>query len=507
LTLFGVSALEERLAQRLSLPAGARDLPDRQRTLRAAIDWSYRLLSPIEQALFRVLSVFAGGARLEAIESVLEDSASDPVEIVMALVEKSLLRRHDDRDGQPRFWMLETIRQYAVERAAGEGENGSIAERHALYFAEFADQAKPHLRTAEQSVWLARLEADDHNLRIALDHLTATEPSRALRMAAALGRFWEIRRRHTEGRERLRRVLQFSSSDYAAAANATNSAGRLAFLQGDAHAAELLFVEALRLARVAHEPLAEVLALGILGSCAERRGEVARSLELYEEALAAARQAHDDQSLAVALGNLGFAVTNLGETTGESAEIKRGEALLEEALFLCRRLGDTMNTAAMAGDLAECALASGDLDRAEALIAETLLSAREIHHRSEIGWAVGLEALLALKRADADAAHARFVEALELIRGDYDIQIAHFAISVAAAIAAARGESLLAAALWGALDEMRTRDNPEPFTVTRLREEWLPIARRGVDTRAWDAAWAAGLKLRPEQALEVAAIM
>jgi predicted ATPase len=132
--LFSVSALEARLAQRLDLPEGARDLPERQRTLRAAIDWSYQLLSTREQAVFRGLAPFAGGARLDAIESIFSDPGIAPIETIAALVERSLLRRHDDPDGLPRFSMLETIREYAEERVARHGEADAVAGRHAAYF-------------------------------------------------------------------------------------------------------------------------------------------------------------------------------------------------------------------------------------------------------------------------------------------------------------------------------------------------------------------------------------
>ena len=227
--MFSPAALDARLGQTLELPPGPRDAPERQRTLRATIEWSYRLLSESEQQLFCALGRFAGGARLDAIAAVHPDSGQELITTVSALVDKSLLRRSDDPDGQPRFWMLQTIREHAI--AASQPD--LVASRHAAHFAAQADQASPHLRTARQGEWLQRLDADFDNLRIALDHLTAVNPARSMRMAAALGRFWEARGHGEEGLERLRGILAIAANDSADAANAAVYAGRLAYRAGN----------------------------------------------------------------------------------------------------------------------------------------------------------------------------------------------------------------------------------------------------------------------------------
>jgi predicted ATPase/DNA-binding SARP family transcriptional activator len=484
--LFSVSALEARLAQRLELPEGARDLPARQRTLRATIDWSYQLLSPRERRLFGGLAPFAGGARLEAIESTFTDLGVEPVEAVAALVDKSLLRRRDDTDGLPRFWMLETIREYASERLAKVGQAKTAAARHAAYFFDLAEEAEPNLRTAIQSVWLARLEADHDNLRAAFDYLAVQEPPQALRMAAALGRFWEIHGHLSEGRERLRRTIASSPEGGAAAAKASNFAGFFAYLQGETLEAEPLFSAAVRLARQARERRVEALALSNLGKIAQGRGDVARSTELQEEALVVAREANDDRLLTSALNNVGFFLAETGVA-------ERGRALLEESLEIARRLGETMAVALAAGNLAELALVRGDLNAAESLTTESLECAREIDAGPLIGWALSLQAVLALIHGALATADARIREGLRCTLAAYRLESGLIALAAAAALAAARSEPLLAAQLWAALDgELRAHGIDEGLTVTRLREQWLPKARGAVDAATWEAAWAVG---------------
>ena len=496
--LFSIPALEGRLAQRLDLPEGARDLPDRQRTLRATIDWSYQLLSATEQTLFRGLAPFAGGARLDAIESIFIDLDSEPIDVVAALVDKSLLRRRDDPDGLPRFWMLDTIREYASQRLANRPDAATITVRQADYFREFAEDAERKIHTADQRIMLERLEADHVNLRAALDHLAASNPSAALRMAAALGFFWEIRGHLSEGRERLDRSLA-SAGNSPARAMATFHAGRLAFLEGEGSESERIFTEALRLAREVHETRAEALALMHLGVLAQNRGDTAGSEELHGQALVVAKAGSDQWTLRMALNDL-------GDTLAEAGEAERAQQVLEQALEISRRLGEPYGTAMVTGNLAQLALERGDLDAAQPLIAECLHNAREIRYESITAWALTLEALMALKRGEFDLAVCRLNESIELLRNGYDRAAGPLAVAAAATLAAARNETLIAAQLWGALHrEMSRHVIQEAWLVTSLRDEWLPRIRSAISASDWDEAWDRGTRLNPEQALHLAA--
>ena len=498
-SLFSVPALEARLAERLDLPEGARDLPDRQRTLGATIDWSYRLLSPLEQGLFRRLAVFAGGARLESIESIFTDLGAEPIGTVAALVDKSLLRRRDDPDGQPRFWMLETVREYASERAASEGEADEAASRHAAYFLDFAEDAERHFHTRAQAAWLERLETDHDNLRAAFDYYIAHDPSHALRMAAAFGDFWEIHGHIEEGRERLRRALACAPGQGAGAAKARFIAGRFAFFQGQDDEAELLIIEALRLARETGDIHVQVMALTHIGMVAQARGQPTRSVELHEEALIIAREANDELILRVALNNLADTLYTLGN-------IARARPLLEETLEVSHRLGEPMGTVHAALNLADLELASGELDAAERLIAEARQSSEEIGYEAAIAGALALDALLALHRGELDIAAARIGQSVESLRAAYTIMAGMTLFAAAGTLAAARGDAVRAAQLWAASDHAMRRLGTEDFGgARRLRNEWLARARRAIDARAWQAAWDAGATLLPEQALELAA--
>jgi tetratricopeptide (TPR) repeat protein len=297
----------------------------------------------------------------------------------------------------------------------------------------------------------------------------------------------------TEGCERLRHALR-AAPDNAAAAKATFWAGRLAFLQGEREDAERLFLEALRRARTTSATRVEVRALSHLGLIALSRGDVARSIGLHEQALVIARRGKDDWTLMAALANLGAALNGTGQA-------ERGSPLLEEALELGRHLGDRQVTAVTACNLSELALVRGEHTSADSLVQEALENARSIVFGSVICWALCLRAVLALDRGELHTAASRIREGIQSMRAPAGI----IALASAAAIAAARNEPLVAAQIWAALDhEMRIHAYPHHFLATRLREDWLPKARGAVDSIAWEAAWAAGSALLPEDALNLA---
>ena len=201
--MFTPEQLLERLGQRLDLLKAGRDADPRQQTLRATIGWSHDLLDEDERRLFRSLAVFVGGCTYEAAESVCD---ADP-DSLQSLLDKSLLRRRDSDLG-PRYWMLETIREYAAERLEAAGETDALRRRHAGFFLELAEQAEPAMWGLEQRIWFDRLDSEHDNLRAALTaSLAADDPDTATRLAAALEPFWETRGYIGEGLGHLRRVL------------------------------------------------------------------------------------------------------------------------------------------------------------------------------------------------------------------------------------------------------------------------------------------------------------
>ena len=206
-------AILKRLENRFqSLKGGLRDAPARQQTLLNTIDWSYNLLSPGEKTLFARLSVFRGGRSLEAIEAVCADGLPmDVFDSLAALVDKSMIRQLEDKLGEPRFVMLETLQEYALERLAESGEAETMRQRHARYFADFVRRAEPHLETARQQEWYSRLETELDNIRTALNwSLAGAAPELGCQMLHDLHFFWIYRGYHVEWQRWIDHALEYN---------------------------------------------------------------------------------------------------------------------------------------------------------------------------------------------------------------------------------------------------------------------------------------------------------
>ena len=249
-------AILSRLEKRLDLlTGGAEDLPERQRTLRDAIEWSYNLLEPSEQTLLARLGVFAGGCSLEIADAVAGEGMAlgESFEALASLVDKSLVRQRDGAEGEPRFGLLETIREYALERLEQGGELDELRRRHALRFLELVEAAEPELSRANQALWLDRLDEENDNIRAAVSWAVgAGETELALRLAGALVRFWSTRGLMREGRARLAEALVAPGSvEPGTLAKAYFAAGYAAVGEGDFLAARSDFERSLEHAREA----------------------------------------------------------------------------------------------------------------------------------------------------------------------------------------------------------------------------------------------------------------
>jgi predicted ATPase len=244
----------ERLSDRLKLlTGGARDLPERQRTLRATMEWSHALLEEGEKLLFARLSVFAGGRTLEAIEAICDAEDDLPVDVldaVESLVDKGLLRE-EVTGGEPRYYMLETVHEYAREKLEESGEAEELRMLHAQYFLSLAEEAEPGVEGVQQAAWLERLEVEHDNLRAVLSWSLENEQAElALRLCGALWRFWYLGGHLSEGRRWLEEALaQGEEKDSALRAKALGGAGHLAWGQGDFERAAALREEGLKLFR------------------------------------------------------------------------------------------------------------------------------------------------------------------------------------------------------------------------------------------------------------------
>ncbi len=382
-------ALLERLERRLPLlTMGARDLPERQRTMRDAIAWSYDLLTPDEQALFRRLAVFSGGCALEAVEALYawlgpaEDEAA--LEGLLGLVEKSLLRVETLPDGASRFAMLETLGEYAQERLAETAEAEALRRWHADHYARFVEEmASPG---PDQDARDARLEQDVANARAVLEWARARgEVALGLRVAVALARFWYMRGFADEGDRWLRELLALDATAGERAASpevcvmALYGASRFALDQRDYARAEATASEGLALARRAGNAGGAGNMLAILGHVAEARGDLANASVLFESSLAECRAAGDEGGAARALSSLG----NLARKQGDYA---RAAAYVRETLDYARGAGMSWGIANGLTSLGHIACEQGDYARAAACYREGLTIYTTMDNKAAVAW-------------------------------------------------------------------------------------------------------------------------
>ena len=384
--LLSPAAIRTRLERRLPLlTGGARDLPARHQTLRGAIDWSYELLGPAEQKLFRRLSVFVGGCTLEAAEAVCDvksDLELDLLEGVASLMDKSLLRELDRAGGEPRFVMLETIREYGLERLASSGEEPLTRRAHAAYFVVFAEDntserarggtgpQDPAQRLLEEgSGSLEQIEIEHDNCLAALDWLIEkAEVAWGLRLGAALFKFWEEREYLAEGRERLGRLLSLPGAATRTRARALFAAGVLA---EEPAAARTFFEESLRTSRELDERRGIAVALNALAVSAREDGDLARSRALLEESLGLWRELGDSVALVRGLSNLAT-IVRLEHNFVEAL------ALFEEGLSISRQLGDRAGMAWALNHKGDVAREQGDAVSARSFFEQGLANNAEV---------------------------------------------------------------------------------------------------------------------------------
>ena len=355
-----------RLEHRLPLlTGGPRDQPARLRTMRAAIAWSYDLLTAEEQLLFRLLAVFAGGCTLDGADTVAGDGG-DVLDGVSTLVAGSLLHEEDGLDDVPRYRMLETIREYALEQLAASGEEPAVRRARAGYFILLAEELWSAPIFPEAEGWMRRLRPDLDNLRAALAWLTAHEPMEAVRLAGALVEFWYRFNLFAEGRQWLERSLAaVTDVPPDVRARAVMAAGWLAAQQGDLAQADALLTAAVAQAREVGDDRLLTHALGCLVSVALERGALARARQLNVEQRAHAL-ATDDPFL------IALATFNSGRVAMEMDDLPRAETLLEEALDLHRRFNGPYAAAHAQGFLGDVVLARGDTVRAAGLYRDAI---------------------------------------------------------------------------------------------------------------------------------------
>jgi predicted ATPase/class 3 adenylate cyclase len=383
-----------RLEERLSfLVGGARDLPERQRTLAATIEWSYVLLSADEQEMLLCLSVFAGGASLEAAERRLP--SGNALELLTSLRDKSLLVAETGPDGAPRFAMLETIREYALTRLRERGREHDERAFHALYLVELAEQAAPELQGSRQAYWLVRLQSEYENLRASFAWAEETgEDATFLRLAAALWRFWFVRGHLSDGRRWLRRAVANSDGlEPARLARAYFGASTLAAAAGDLDEARVFATKRLEVCRSLDDDAELASALSALANIAAARGESEEAADLYDEAATVARQAKARPALASIMNNIGYLSLLRDDVEGALETCREAAALFEELDMNEEVAGAWLNVAA-------AFIQRGSLNEAGDALARSLDRYVGLQHLDGVSHCLDTAAMIALRARD-----------------------------------------------------------------------------------------------------------
>jgi predicted ATPase/DNA-binding NarL/FixJ family response regulator len=459
-----VEQISTRLDDSLGLlKDGGRTALPRQRTLRATMDWGHELLPEDERVLFRRLSVFVGGFALDGAEAVGSDADPEPEDVferLAYLVNKSLVSVVHQENGKARYRLLETVRQYAREKLDESGEARSIQRRHAEHYLALAEQAEPELKGARQEEWLRLLESEHGNLGAALGWtLEQGEPELGLRLSGALGEFWYVRGRLSEGIRWLEAALaKGAGAPEPARAKALARAGWLAWAQGD----------------------------------------YARSTVLNEESLMLYRKAEDEAGIILTLYNLGY-------TEMHRNELEQAEAFIEEAVTLQRASGDSGGLARSLVILALVAVVRHDYERAAVLHEESLKLARGAGDDLAVVLSLIPGTLAHAGLGDYRRARSLCQEGLTLSRRlKLMHQISAF-LNVSAVLAASQGQDVRTARLWGAAGALREATDLFLSPVEHAYfDSNIAAARARLDEKAWDGAWAEGREMPPDEAIEYA---
>ena len=495
--LLDPAGLLDRLGERLDLLAGgAADLPERQRTLRSAIAWSYDLLDPPEKALFSRLSVFRGAWTLEAAEQVCGGEGERTVrflEQVESLVENSLVERRRAEEGEPRFGMLHTIREYALERLEERGELEETNRALVRSYVSLAEEAGRELSGPAQGEWLRRLASDYSNVRGALSaSLRLGDNENALRLASALVRFWEARGSLSEGRSWLEDALVGGDVEPVTRAAGLRGAGRLALLQGDYGRAEELLEQSLSLSPELGDAHGSALSLAWLGRVASARQKYGRATELGEEALDSAQKLGDRDLLATALSALAGPASRQGDYT-------RARELFEQCLALRRELGDQAGIANSLLNLGWVALLDGEFVRADELLEESLGLCRELGDLANTALCLANLGLSALRQEEMARAEQQLQESLSLSARLMDRQTAAECLCGLAGVVAVRGEAARAVRFAGAAEALRERVGVSQWPVeAAISERYLYPLKAELGDEAFARAWQQGRGLETE---------
>lgn len=410
--LFSPDEMLVRLSKPLELlRGGPRDVPDRHRTLQRAIAWSYDLLEPDEQIVFRRLSVFADGCRLDAAEAVCggDPLGIDVVDGISALVDKSLIRPVGG-DGTTRFVMLETIREFALQRLRESSEEEAVRRTHACYFRDLAETAEPHLTAPDQARWLDLIEMEHDNYRLALSWAAEQDESEiGLRTGAAMWRFWMVRGLLAEGRRQLEhlRAMSRPADDSQAWIKVSNALGTMTQVMGDFPAAGDILKEVLEISLQHGDRPGIASSLNNLSWVLFELGDMAPARKLADRARQLCRELGDRRGEAAAL-------TNLAMISQDESKFAEALALMEESMAIRQEIGEKRGIAYAMGMTAGLRMNMGDYEEAERLTADSLALAAEIRDKQGPAYLYATRGHTRLEMHRLDEAEADFEQALPL---------------------------------------------------------------------------------------------
>lgn len=452
-----VADIRRRLSQNLDLlTRAARDVPERHRSLHAAVSWSFGLMSPAERTFFRRLSVFRGGWTLEAADAVTLASAelgSDALDLATLLLDESLIRRQSEVRLEARYDILETLREYGRERLVEASEAEATADRHAEWYLALAEHASGLLTGSDRGSWLDRLEREMNNFRAAMRWaIDQRRVELGMRLGSALWRFWQIRAHITEGRQLLAELLGLAADV---------------------------------------DPLIRARALSAAGSLAYWRNDGPASISLYEEAVRLRRGIGDQRELASALYDLGHALSALAQVQ----DTDRGRALEIEALEIYRSLGDPAGEAWLIWALGCNSHFAGD---DEAAVADCLASAerfRTLDDQFGLAWALTMGAFAAWRLDRRDLAERSWHEALGIFAAVDDVSGIDTVIEHLAKLARSSGQTKRALRLRTAAARIRGVSESGIAEIAYpgdmapdVAQDWSPLSREEVDVARREGA-------------------
>jgi len=488
--------LERRLPV---LVDGPRDLANRQQTLRNTIGWSYDLLSNDDQQLFPTLAVFAGGWSVEAVAAVAQVGEDRVYAGLERLVEQHLVTRVWLADQTNRYTMLETIREYGIERLEDLHRADSVRRRHATQFLDLAERAEPELDGPQQREWLTRLDREHDNLRSALAWALTNTPELALRMAGSLGRFWHLRGYFSEGRTWFVAALDSQQPMLPAnRAKALRGEAMLALAQGDYNIALERLEEALVLFRQESDAAGSAHSLRALGIHAEHQGNHTLADQHFAAALQLFQDLADPRGVASVLHMLGESAILQGDP-------ESGKALMEECLDLLYEHGDPGSVSASLHNLGIAHAELGDTEMASACFEKAAQLGSDVGYDRIVAAALTSLGWVRLNQGNVERARAHFVESLRLTRAGGEVQTTLTAVDGVAAVAGYQGETTVAATLFCAASALRgARGLVVPDSEDEMRERHIDATRARADEIEWESAWTLGSSMSLEQAVEAA---